>query len=173
MKKQIVVRSFAPNSTKSADDLEKALKAGYTLVRASEFIPAQGSKVGYIEYILEQNEDSPEEEKLRQELKETRHCVEALRKEVGQVIAEKENLEACIEEVKYTAALRKKDTLKALVMLTQAQRNLVNKHETLYVGPEGLYEWITNVRGIIKKAISATEAEIMEAEEAEEGGKEC
>ena len=172
MKKQIVVRSFTPNSTKSEEDLKNALKAGYQLVRASEFIPPQGSKVGYIEYILEEDEDSPEEEKLRQELKANRNVQEALRKELGEVIAEKENLEAYIEATKQSAAFQRKEILNALVMLTQAQRHIANKHETLYVGPEGLHEWLTNVKGIIKKAISATEAEIIETEE-KEGGKEC
>lgn len=171
MKKQIVVRSFTPNSTKSEEDLKSALKAGYQLVRASEFIPAQGSKVGYIEYILEMDEDSPEEEELRKKLEENRNVQEALRKELGKVIAEKENLETYIEATKQSAAFQRKEILRALVMLTQAQRHIANKHETLYVGAEGLHEWITNVKGIIKKTISATEAEILEAE-GEEGGAE-
>ena len=164
MKNQIVVRSFAPNSTKSAYDLEKALKAGYKLVRASEFIPAQGSKVGYIEYILEEDEDSPEEEKLREEL-------EALREKLNRVRAEKEDLEAYIEAMKYTADLQRKDTLKTLVMLTEAQRTTANKHETIYAEEEGLFKWITEVKESLKAAISATEEEISEA--AEEGGAEC
>jgi len=175
MKNQIVVRSFAPNSTKSAYDLEKALKAGYKLVRASEFIPAQGSKVGYIEYILEEDEDSPEEEKLREELEalreKLREELEALREKLNRVRAEKEDLEAYIEAMKYTADLQRKDTLKTLVMLTEAQRTTANKHETIYAEEEGLFKWITEVKESLKAAISATEEEISEA--AEEGGAEC
>lgn len=47
-----VVRSFAPNSSASADYLEEAFNDGWEFVRASEFVPAQGNKVGYIEYVL-------------------------------------------------------------------------------------------------------------------------
>jgi len=99
MKKQIVVRSYSPNCKKDAEELTEAFKNGFQLVRASEFIPPQGSKVGYIEYILEEDEDSPEEEKLRQELKANRNVQEALRKELGEVIAEKESLEALIQTI--------------------------------------------------------------------------
>lgn len=163
MKKQIVVRSFAPNSTKSADDLEEALGKGYQLVRASEFIPAQGNKVGYIEYILEKDEDNPKEEKLREEL-------EALREKLNRVRTEKEDLEAYIEAIKHAANMQRKDTLKTLVMLTNVQRQTANRYETVYADIEGLYKWITEVKESLKAAISATEEEISEA--AKEGGAE-
>lgn len=163
MKNQIVVRSFAPNSTKSADDLEKALRAGYQLVRASEFIPAQGSKVGYIEYILEEAGDTPEEEELREKL-------EAIREKLNKVSAEKEEVIALKELLERSTEAKRKDTLKALVMLTEMERFTAAHHEALYIDAEKLHNWTTDVKSIIKKTISATEEEISEAEE--EGGAE-
>ena len=47
-----MVRSFCPNSYQSGDELDKYLAAGYEFVRASELVPSQGTKAGYIEYIL-------------------------------------------------------------------------------------------------------------------------
>jgi hypothetical protein len=47
-----MVRSFCPNSYQSGDELDKFLAAGYEFVRASELVPSQGTKAGYIEYIL-------------------------------------------------------------------------------------------------------------------------
>lgn len=163
MKKQKVVRSYAPNCTRSAEDLVDALENGWLLVRASEFIPEQGSKAGYIEYILEKDEDSPKEEKLREEL-------EALREKLNRVRAEKEDLEAYIEAMKHSADMQRKGTLKTLVMLTNAQRQTADRHETIYADTEGLFKWITEVKESLKAAISATEKEISAAEE--EGGEE-
>lgn len=48
----IEVRSFAPDSNASDIRLNNYLNTGYEFVRASEFIPSQGNKAGYIEYIL-------------------------------------------------------------------------------------------------------------------------
>lgn len=173
MKKQKVVRSYGPSNKAGEEDLKRALEDGWLFVRASEYVEGKNGYSGYIECILEKNdEDSPEEVKLKKELEATRNVVEALRKELGEVIAEKENLEAFRKQADYNADQQRKEILRALVMLTQAQRHIANKHETLYVGAEGLHEWITNVKGIIKKTISATEAEILEAE-GEEGGTEC
>lgn len=163
MKKQKVVRSYSPNCGLSAKELETALKDGYQLVRASEYIPSQGDKAGYIEYILEKGGDTPEEEKLKQELEKTSHVIETLRKELCEVIAEKENLEACIEEAKYSAALQRKDTLKALVMLTEMEDHTENKPEPIYMYTDRLHSWTVEVKSILKKAISATEEEIREA----------
>ena len=163
MKKQKVVRSYAPNCTSSDEELKRTLKDGWLLVRASEFVPSQDSKAGYIEYILEKDEDSKEEEKLREEL-------EALREKLNRVRAEKEDLEAYIEAMKHAADLQRKGTLKTLVMLTEAQRTTANRHETIYAEAEGLNKWITEVKESLKAAISATEEEISEA--AEEGGAE-
>lgn len=163
MKKQKVVRSYAPNCTRSDEDLVKALENGWLLVRASEFIPEQGSKVGYIEYILEKDEDSKEEEKLREEL-------EALRQKLDIVRKENEDREAYIQAVNQNADLQRKGTLKTLVMLTEAQKTTANRHETIYAEAEGLFKWITEVKESLKAAISATEEEISEA--AEEGGAE-
>lgn len=50
--KYIEVRSFAPDSNASDVRLNNYLNTGYEFVRASEFIPSQGQKAGYIEYIL-------------------------------------------------------------------------------------------------------------------------
>lgn len=47
-----VVRSFAPNCGTSSGDLEKAFDDGWEFIRASELIPQQGNKVGYLEYVL-------------------------------------------------------------------------------------------------------------------------
>jgi len=46
------VRSYCPDSKSSDRDLKEYLQNGYEFVRASEFIPSQGGKAGYIEYIL-------------------------------------------------------------------------------------------------------------------------
>lgn len=46
------VRSYCPNSKTSDNHLKEYFQNGYEFVRASEFIPPQGDKTGYIEYIL-------------------------------------------------------------------------------------------------------------------------
>lgn len=164
MKKQKVVRSYSPNCTRDAEELTEALKNGYKFVRASEFIPPQGNKVGYIEYIVEKDEDSPEEEKLREEL-------EAVREKLNRVMAEKEEVIALKELLERSIEAKRKDTLKALVMLTEMERFTAERHEALYIDAEKLHNWTTDVKSIIKKTISATEEEISEA--TEEGGTEC
>lgn len=55
-----VVRSYAPNCATSLDDLDAAFYNGWQFVRASEFIPPQGKKVGYIEYILKKEIEEEE-----------------------------------------------------------------------------------------------------------------
>lgn len=164
MKKQIVVRSFAPNCTSSDEELKRTLKDGWVLVRASEFIQSQGDKAGYIEYILEKDEDSKEEEKLREEL-------EALREKLNRVRAEKENVIAIKELLERSTEAKRKDTLKALVKLTEIESSTAERHETLYIDAEKLHAWAADIKSILKKTISATEEEISEA--AEEGGTEC
>lgn len=164
MKKQKVVRSYSPNCTRDAEELTEALKNGYQFVRASEFIPPQGNKVGYIEYIVEKDEDSPKEEKLREEL-------EALREKLNRAMAEKENVIALKELLERSTEAKRKDTLKALVKLTEIERFTAERHETLYIDAEKLHALATDIKSIIKKTISATEEEISEA--AEEGGTEC
>lgn len=47
-----MVRSYSPTCSQSGEVLDKYLAAGYEFVRASEFIPSQKDKAGYIEYIL-------------------------------------------------------------------------------------------------------------------------
>lgn len=163
MKKQKVVRSYAPNCTRDDEELAEALKNGWLLVRASEFIPPQGNKVGYIEYIVEKDEDSPKEEKLREEL-------EALREKLNRVREEKENVIAIKELLERSTEAKRKDTLKALVKLTEIERSTAERHETLYIDAEKLYAWATDIKSILKKTISATEEEISAAEE--EGGTE-
>lgn len=56
-----MVRSFAPNCNKSGEELDKYFAAGYEFVRASEFIPPQDDKAGYIEYILRRKKDDSNE----------------------------------------------------------------------------------------------------------------
>lgn len=56
-----MVRSFTPACSQSGEMLDRYLKAGYELVRASEFIPPQSSKAGYIEYILRRKKDDSNE----------------------------------------------------------------------------------------------------------------
>ena len=74
MKKQKVVRSFGPTGKGKEENLIQALKDGWIFVRASEYIEGGGGYAGFIEYILEKNEDSPEEEKLRKELEANRNA---------------------------------------------------------------------------------------------------
>lgn len=47
-----MVRSNTPNYYKPHDELDGYLAAGYEFVSASEFIPLENGKSGYIEYIL-------------------------------------------------------------------------------------------------------------------------
>lgn len=55
------VRSYHPSSKSSDSRLDEYLKAGYEFVRASEYIPPQNDKVGYIEYILRRKKDDSNE----------------------------------------------------------------------------------------------------------------
>lgn len=48
----IEVRSYHPSSRSSDIRLNEYFAAGYEFVRASEYIPPQNDKVGYVEYIL-------------------------------------------------------------------------------------------------------------------------
>lgn len=57
-----MVRSFAPSCNQSGDMLDRYLKAGYEFVRASEFIPPQQDKAGYIEYILRRKKEEARHE---------------------------------------------------------------------------------------------------------------
>lgn len=52
-KKYCVVRSYGSGSYGKATELEEAFKNGWQFVRASEYTPNNGGRVGYIEYILE------------------------------------------------------------------------------------------------------------------------
>lgn len=52
-----MVRSFTPTCNQSGEMLDRYLKAGYEFVRASEFIPPQQDKAGYIEYILRRKKE--------------------------------------------------------------------------------------------------------------------
>ena len=57
-----MVRSFAPSCNQSGDMLDRYLKAGYEFVRASEFIPPQQDKAGYIEYVLRRKKEDTRNE---------------------------------------------------------------------------------------------------------------
>lgn len=163
MKKQKVVRSFDPTGRGKEEDLRKALEDGWIFVRASEYIEGGGGYAGFIEYILEKDEDSPEEEKLREEL-------EAVREKLNRVRAEKEEVIALKELLERSTEAKRKDTLKALIKLTEMESSTAARHETLYIDAEKLHAWATDIKSILKKTISATEEEISEA--AEEGGAE-
>lgn len=164
MKKQKVVRSFGPTGRGKEENLRKALEDGWIFVRASEYIEGGGGYAGFIEYILEKDEDSKEEEKLREEL-------EALREKLNRVRAEKENVIAIKELLERSNEAKRKDTLKALVKPTEMERFTAERHEALYIDAEKLHAWGMDIKSILKKTISATEEEISEAEE--EGGTEC
>lgn len=52
MTKYKVVRSYGPCSEGKSKELQSAFDIGYEFVRASEYIPGEHTKAGYIEYIL-------------------------------------------------------------------------------------------------------------------------
>lgn len=56
-----MVRSFHPSSRNPGSALDEHLRAGYEFVRASEYIPPYGDKVGYIEYILRRKKEDGNE----------------------------------------------------------------------------------------------------------------
>lgn len=57
-----MVRSFHPSSRNPGSALDEHLRAGYEFVRASEYIPPYGDKVGYIEYILRRKKEEAKNE---------------------------------------------------------------------------------------------------------------
>lgn len=52
-----MVRSFAPSCYQSRAEIDEYLAAGYEFVHASEFVPPQSGKSGYIEYILRRKKE--------------------------------------------------------------------------------------------------------------------
>ena len=60
-KKYCVVRSYGSGSYAKSKELVEAFNNGWQFVRASEYAPDRGDKVGYIEYILEKEVDNEKE----------------------------------------------------------------------------------------------------------------
>lgn len=165
MKKQKVVRSYSPNCTKDAAELTEALKNGYQFVRASEFIPPQGNKVGYIEYIVEKDEDSPKEEKLREEL-------EALRQKLDIVRKENEDREAYIQAVNQNADLQRKGTINGLIKLIGLE-NRARYDADINGSSDKLLNCLRDIKNILKNANQISDEDIMQELDGVKGGTEC
>lgn len=58
-----IARSYHPVAIKNDKEVIALLEKGYEFVRASEFIPAEYDKAGYIEYVLRIADEETDEEK--------------------------------------------------------------------------------------------------------------